>query len=136
MNRRQAIQTAVAACVGACLPGAAAAGEVQTVILTGTQVYLPGPDDYVEWKNYSFTYSNDVLTVVKANKTIDFGTLASKQVGDAPFALTGAASSGEAVTYVSSDPSKASVSGNIATPVAVGSTNITASSVVVIVHYF
>ena len=62
MNRRQAIQTTVAACVGACLPGAAAvAGEVQTVILTGTPVYLPGPDDYVGWKNYSFTYDPDMV---------------------------------------------------------------------------
>ncbi len=77
---------------------------------------------------YSFTYDNGDLVISKADKTIDFGSLASHPVGDPPFLLSGAASSGEAVTYVSGTPSVASISGATATPVSAGSTLITASS--------
>ena len=66
-------------------------------------------------------------TVGKANQTITFGTLVAKTVGDAPSALTATASSGLAVSYVSSAPGVASVDGSTVTSVAAGTTHITAS---------
>ncbi len=67
------------------------------------------------------------LTVTRLNQTISFATLADRDVADGAFALTATASSGLSVTYSSSNPSVATVSGNIVTPVAAGSTTITAS---------
>jgi len=63
----------------------------------------------------------------KADQTITFATLSSKTSGDAPFALTATASSGLAVSYVSSNTSVATVSGSTVTIVGAGSTDITAS---------
>lgn len=60
-------------------------------------------------------------------QTITFGTLAAKTFGDAPFALGATASSGLAVSYSSSNPSVATVSGNTVTIVGAGTTTITAS---------
>nr|WP_320118749.1 DUF4347 domain-containing protein [uncultured Marinifilum sp.] len=67
------------------------------------------------------------FTTAKNSQTITFSALASKTYGDAPFSLTGTASSGLSVSYTSSDPSVATVSGNTVTIVGVGSTTITAS---------
>lgn len=65
---------------------------------------------------------------VKINQVITFGALANVLHTAAPFQLTAKSSSGLPVTYVSSDPTKATVtSGGLVTPVAAGSTNITAS---------
>ena len=67
------------------------------------------------------------LTVSKADQTLTFGALNSKTFGDAPFALTANASSGLSISYVSSNPTVATVSGSTVTIVGVGTTNITAS---------
>ncbi len=67
------------------------------------------------------------FAVLKSDQTITFGALSSKVFGDSPFALTATASSGLAVSYVSSNPNVATVSGNTVTLVGVGSTTITAS---------
>jgi hypothetical protein len=67
------------------------------------------------------------LTVNRQAQAITFGGLPGKQVGDAQFNLAAAASSGLPVTYTSSNPSVATVSGNTVTVVGVGSTTITAS---------
>ncbi|MFK8061148.1 MAG: T9SS type A sorting domain-containing protein, partial [Polaribacter sp.] len=69
------------------------------------------------------------LAVGKANQTITFGALASKNFGDANFNLTATATSGLAVNYTSSDTNIATISGNSVTIVGAGSTNITASQV-------
>ncbi|HAS43863.1 MAG TPA: hypothetical protein DCS93_25525, partial [Microscillaceae bacterium] len=63
----------------------------------------------------------------KADQIITFGALAKRTFGDAPFNLNATASSGLAVTYVSSNTAVATVSGNTVTIVGVGTTNITAS---------
>ena len=55
--------------------------------------------------------------------------MASTTFGDAPFALTGTASSGLSVTYASSNTAVATVSGSTVTIIAAGATNITASQV-------
>jgi hypothetical protein len=74
------------------------------------------------------TAVTQTLVVGKANQTITFGALASKVVGDANFTLAATASSGLAVTYTSSDPTVATVTGvGVVTIVGVGSTVITAN---------
>lgn len=68
-----------------------------------------------------------ILTVNKSDQTITFAALSAKTVSDAPFALTGTASSGLAVNYVSSNTNVATISGNTITIVGAGTTTITAS---------
>ncbi len=65
--------------------------------------------------------------ITKANQIITFNALAAKTYGNAPFVLTATSSSGLTVSYMSSIPSVATVSGNTVTIVGAGSTNITAS---------
>jgi uncharacterized protein YjdB len=65
--------------------------------------------------------------VNKANQTITFGSLGDSVVGDPPFTLGATASSGLTVSYTSSDPNVATVSGSTVTIVGAGTTTITAS---------
>ena len=60
------------------------------------------------------------------NQTITFNALPNKTYGDAPFNLTATASSGLTVTYLSSNTSVATVSGNVVTVLSPGTTTITA----------
>lgn len=71
----------------------------------------------------SLAYS---IIVGKANQTIAFAGITATY-GDAPVTLTGTASSGLGVTYVSSDPSVATVSGSTLTILSAGTATITAS---------
>src|SRR6185295_1468270 len=57
---------------------------------------------------------------------ITFGTLSSKTFGNAPFNLTATTTSGLPITYVSSDATVASISGNTVTILKVGNVDITA----------
>jgi MAM domain, meprin/A5/mu/Secretion system C-terminal sorting domain len=68
-----------------------------------------------------------VLTVNKANQTILFEPLTAKSVSDPPFNLTGTATSGLAVSYISSNTAVATVSGVTITLLSAGTTTITAS---------
>lgn len=77
--------------------------------------------------NYNTTTTNISVTVNKANQTITFATLTNKSTADVPFALTGTASSGLAVSYTSSNTAVATVSGATVTIVGAGQTTITAS---------
>jgi hypothetical protein len=86
-----------------------------TVSQSGTSVYFAAAD------------VSNLLTVSKANQTITFGALANKTVGDASFDLTGTASSALTLSYASSNPSVATISGSTVTIVGVGVTSITAS---------
>ena len=76
---------------------------------------------------YAASSANLTQTIGKADQTISFAALATRIYGDAPFALTAAASSGLTVSYVSSDPTVASVAGSTVTIHNVGTTTITAS---------
>jgi hypothetical protein len=67
------------------------------------------------------------FTVAKSAQTMTFAPIASLQLGDAPFALAATTSSGRAVTYSSSRPDVAAISGNTVTIAGVGTTVITAS---------
>jgi len=69
----------------------------------------------------------DVAFIVLQSQTITFNPLGAKTYGDASFELTATASSGLTVTYVSSDPTIASVSGSTVTILKAGETTITAS---------
>ncbi|MCX6878404.1 MAG: DUF6288 domain-containing protein [Verrucomicrobia bacterium] len=77
--------------------------------------------------NYTISYLPGTLTVNPADQTITFETLAAMTCGEAPFDLTATASSGLPVSYVSSDPTVASVAGNTVTLLKAGSITITAS---------
>ncbi|TAF09683.1 MAG: hypothetical protein EAZ75_07095, partial [Flavobacteriia bacterium] len=68
-----------------------------------------------------------VITVSKGNQTISFVSIPSKTYGDSDFILNATASSSLPITYTSSNPSVATVTGNMVTVVGVGATNIVAS---------
>ncbi|MFO0507794.1 MAG: hypothetical protein ACK5YS_02865, partial [bacterium] len=67
--------------------------------------------------------------IIKLPQTITFNALTNKTFGDAPFDLTATASSGLAVTYTSSNPAVATVSGSTVTILAAGQTTFTASQI-------
>jgi hypothetical protein len=76
--------------------------------------------------NYTFTATSGNLVITKATQTITFPAIASFAIG-ASRTLTATGGSGPAITYVSSDPTVATVSGSTLTGVAAGSSTITAS---------
>lgn len=62
------------------------------------------------------------------SQTITFASLGSKSIAtDSPLTLAATASSGLPVTYMSDDPTKATVNGNVVTLLAVGTVNIIAT---------
>ncbi|QOW10575.1 T9SS type A sorting domain-containing protein [Kaistella flava (ex Peng et al. 2021)] len=67
------------------------------------------------------------FTIAKANQTINFAALATKQYGDNDFKLTGVSDSGLSIIYTSSNPAVATVSDNLVTVVGAGTAIITAS---------
>ena len=68
------------------------------------------------------------LTIAKGTQAINFSSLPTKTYGDSSFLLTATGGpSGNPVTYTSSSPSVASISGNVVNIVGAGSTIITAS---------
>ncbi len=78
--------------------------------------------------NYSLTQPTGLTgNITKANQTITFAALPDKLTTDAPFALTGTSDSGLTVSYASSVPTVATVSGSTVTIVGLGTTTITAS---------
>lgn len=78
--------------------------------------------------NYTLTQPTGITaSITQASQTITFGALADRIVGGATFTLTATASSGLTVTYTSSNPAVATVSGNTVTIVGAGTTVIIAS---------
>jgi murein DD-endopeptidase MepM/ murein hydrolase activator NlpD len=75
-------------------------------------------------KSYSTPFE---ILANKSAQSITFGPLAARTFGDASFQLTGTASSGLPVKYVSSNPGVASITGNSVTITGAGTTNIIAS---------
>jgi surface protein len=104
---------------------ATVSGNVVTIVGAGSAVITasqPGTADYVAAESVAQT-----LTVNKAEQSITFDALAAKTYGDATFDLAATASSGLAVSYISSDVNVATVSGSTVTIVGAGSAVITAS---------
>ncbi|CAL2106316.1 exported hypothetical protein [Tenacibaculum sp. 190524A02b] len=76
---------------------------------------------------YNATNKDVTVTINGTPQTITFNPLSDVSYGDANFNLTATASSGLAVSYVSSDPTVASISGSTVTIHKEGTINITAS---------
>ena len=77
--------------------------------------------------NYSFGFVNGTLTIGASNQNISFGTFqAARTYGEADFSLYATASSGLPVTYTSSNPSVATVTGSTVHIVSAGAATITA----------
>jgi uncharacterized repeat protein (TIGR03803 family) len=72
-------------------------------------------------------YPNGVLTYLKESQTITFDKLQSKSIVDASFDLTATSSTDLPVSYTSSDPTIASITGNKVTVLKSGTVTITAS---------
>jgi predicted outer membrane repeat protein len=87
------------------------------VTITANQ---PGNSEYYE------NYAEMVLVVTKKIQTITFESLTERILGEEPFALEATTTSGLAITYTSSDPSVATIDGNIVTLTGGGETFITA----------
>lgn len=91
-----------------------------TVIITASQA---GDTNY----NPADDVEQEVFVNAKMYQTITFSELPTKAFGDAPFELTATASSELAVSYASSNPLVATVTGSTVTLTGVGTTTITAS---------
>jgi len=83
----------------------------------GNATYAPAPN------------INQSFTVAKANQTITFAALTGKTYGNPPFAVSATASSGLAVSFVSTTTAVCTVSGTTATIVAAGTCTIQAQQV-------
>ena len=78
--------------------------------------------------NYSLTQPTGLTGAINpAVNTITFGALANKNVGNAPFDLTATATSGQPVSFSSSDNSVATVAGSTVTILKAGKVTITAT---------
>ncbi len=100
-------------------------GNTVTIIGTGTTTITAS-----QAGNATYAAATDVpqiLTVNKADQTITFTPLTDVTEDDTDFNLNATASSGLAVTYISSNPSVATVSGNTVSIIGLGTTTITAS---------
>jgi len=106
------------------------AGLVVTLTYNGSATAPTAAGSYsvtatVNSPNYQGS-TTGTLTIAKGAQTITFGPLTAKTVGNAPFTLTAVASSGLAVSYTSSNPAVATVSGTTVTIVGAGTATITA----------
>lgn len=107
---------------------ATVSGSTVTIIGAGTTVITASQAGNADYFAAADVDQNLIVTTsTLTNQTITFNALANKTYGDADFNLTATASSGLTVTYASSDPTVATVSGNTVTVVGPGTTNITAS---------
>jgi uncharacterized repeat protein (TIGR03803 family) len=77
--------------------------------------------------NGKYTNSKGILTYLKENQVVTFDKLQSKKIGDASFDLTATSSAELPVSYASSDPTIASITGNKVTILKSGTVTITAS---------
>ncbi len=103
-------------------------------VITGSTIHITGAGTAVitasqEGNNLYNAANNTIstLTVGKADQTITFNAIPAKIITDPDFNPGAVSSSGLAVTYASSDPSIASVTGNTLHLVAAGTATITAS---------
>ncbi len=108
-----------------------AALDPATGVFTWTPTLAQGAGSYtftVRVSDGSLTHDSPVsVTVSKVPQAVSFASLPVKNSGDAPFSLSATASSGLAVSYASSNPAVATISGSTVTIIGVGSATITAS---------
>ncbi|UFS69587.1 hypothetical protein LPW11_17015 [Geomonas sp. RF6] len=99
-------------------------GNTLTVVGTGSVTITArtsGDGNY-----YGADEISQTVVVHRAGQQVQFSSLAQKAVGDPPFQLAATASSGLSVSYDSSDPTVAAVSGSTVTIIGAGTTVITA----------
>ena len=77
-------------------------------------------------QNYLLSHSNGLLTITAASQTINWNQTLAAICGDSPITLTATTNSGLPVSYTSSNPNVATISGNTLTIVGAGSATITA----------
>lgn len=122
------------------------AGATLVVVVSGDTVAVSGGGDFndanvgenkpvtanlvlggADAANYSLVQPSLTGTITKANQTITFGQLPSATTSTLPFPLTATTTSGLVITYTSSNPAVATVTGSLVTIVGPGTTTITAS---------
>ncbi|OYV04300.1 MAG: hypothetical protein CFE26_17640, partial [Verrucomicrobiales bacterium VVV1] len=111
------------AITGSFVPGASLRFGTTSSGLTPTQLALISAAGF----GPLILDSNGYLIAAPLSQTINFATLSARVYNEAPFALTATASSGLAVSYASSNPAVATISGSTVTIVGAGSTTITAT---------
>ncbi len=104
-------------------------GSTVTIIGAGTTTITASQSGNGDYEPAADAQQVLTVTVIKADQSIIFDGLAAKTFGDANFELTATASSGLAVTYVSSDLNVATISGRTVTIIGAGTSTITASQV-------
>jgi hypothetical protein len=77
--------------------------------------------------NYTFTYLNGTLTILKLSQAVTFAPLADVTETSPPFSLTAVASSGLPVAFSTTTTTKVSVFGSTVTVTAPGQATLTAS---------
>jgi len=100
-------------------------GSIVTMVGTGNVTITAS-----QAGNTNYAAAADVnrsINVIKSAQTITFGTLPSKTYGDLPFDITATSTSGLPVSFVSSDPTIAAITGNTITILAAGVVTITGS---------
>ena len=99
-------------------------GTTATIIAVGTCTLTA---NQVGNANYAAAAQVTASVVInKANQTITFGTLTTRTVGDAPFAVSATASSGLAVTFSSTTGTVCTVSGSTVSLLTAGTCTIAA----------
>jgi len=104
--------------------------NTQTGVISGTPLNAGTFNVTISATNAAGTDSRTlVITIAKGNQLITFNALDPKEVTDADFVLnaTSATSAINPITYTSSNPAVATVTGNVVHITGVGSTTITAS---------
>ncbi|MGC4021764.1 MAG: MBG domain-containing protein [Cyclobacteriaceae bacterium] len=99
-------------------------GNTVSINKSGSAVVMAAQDPS---GNYTAATALATITVNKADQTISFNTIAIKKYGDVPFGLNATSNSNLPVSYVSSNTSVATVSGNQITITGAGVSTISAS---------
>ncbi len=101
-----------------------------TTAYVGNSITVEDPRAYIS--NYINTTSDHLpvsarFIITKSDQVITFNTLPAKTFGDASFTLSATSTSGLPVSFIPSDATIASISGNTVTILKAGAVNITAS---------
>jgi hypothetical protein len=104
---------------------AAISGTTLSILSAGNATITAVQSGNANWLRA--TPVSQALSVAKGNQTITFAPLESLTYGTAPFAIKATATSRLRVVFTSSNPSVATVAGNIVTLTGAGNTTITAS---------
>jgi ELWxxDGT repeat protein len=100
-------------------------GDIVTILKAGTVKITASQEGDV---NYEPAAPVEVSLVInKATQTITFPAITNKTVGDAPFTLTGSSTSGLALSYNTTTPTKVTIAGGLVTLKEAGTVRIVAN---------